>query len=209
MQVHFIRHGKTSGNEEKRYIGRTDEALSATGITEIEERMHKGLYPKADIVIHSGMKRTRETAELIYGAHREFVTEERLRECDFGTFEGKNYIELSGNTDYQKWIDSNGTLPFPNGEDREQFIHRCVDGFLSCIEKYMEYEQLVFCVHGGTIMAILSRLADDAACNQATGLGKTYYDYYCDNGGCLSYQVKYGDGIQLKDMNRNACSNSL
>ena len=134
MQVHFIRHGKTSGNEEKRYIGRTDEALSATGITEIEERMHKGLYPKADIVIHSGMKRTRETAELIYGAHREFVTEERLRECDFGTFEGKNYIELSGNSDYQKWIDSNGTLPFPNGEDREQFIHRCVDGFLSCIE---------------------------------------------------------------------------
>lgn len=46
---------------------------------------------------------------------------EELSECDFGEFENKNYKELSGNQDYQRWIDSNGTLPFPGGESREAF----------------------------------------------------------------------------------------
>ena len=31
MQALLIRHGKTPGNEERRYIGRTDEPLSARG----------------------------------------------------------------------------------------------------------------------------------------------------------------------------------
>ncbi len=48
---------------------------------------------------------------------------------DFGQFEGKNYEELKDNPDYQKWIDSNGTLPFPGGEPREQFIRRSMEGF--------------------------------------------------------------------------------
>ena len=48
---------------------------------------------------------------------------------DFGQFEGKNYEELKDNPDYQKWIDSNGTLPFPGGESREQFIRRSMEGF--------------------------------------------------------------------------------
>ena len=48
---------------------------------------------------------------------------------DFGEFEGKNYIELQKDPNYQAWIDSNGTLPFPGGESREAFIKRCEQGF--------------------------------------------------------------------------------
>lgn len=36
MKIIFIRHGQTKGNEEKRYIGRTDESLSQKGIEEIK-----------------------------------------------------------------------------------------------------------------------------------------------------------------------------
>ena len=39
---------------------------------------------------------------------------------NFGSFEGKTYFDLNGNEDYQRWIDSGGTLPFPGGESREQ-----------------------------------------------------------------------------------------
>ena len=42
---------------------------------------------------------------------------------------GKNYEELKDDPCYQKWIDSNGTLPFPGGESREQFIRRSMEGF--------------------------------------------------------------------------------
>lgn len=200
MIVSFIRHGSTPGNELKRYIGRTDESLSTFGIEQIKERIVSGDYPKADIVIHSGMKRAKESAELIYGSDIKMQIEERLRECDFGSFEGKNYKELSGDEEYQRWIDSNGTLPFPQGEDIELFKERCVDGFKDCIRQYHDYRHIVFCVHGGTIMAILSCLAEDAACNQKSGIGKTYYDYHCDNGECVSYQVCISNKLVLQQI---------
>ena len=85
-------------------------------------------YPAAELVYVSPMKRCRETASLIYPTltQRE---EPLLRECDFGDFENKNYLELNGNPDYQAWVDSGGTLPFPGGESREAFQERCREGF--------------------------------------------------------------------------------
>lgn len=38
MKLIFIRHGKTAGNLERRYIGRTDEPLCDEGIAEILEK---------------------------------------------------------------------------------------------------------------------------------------------------------------------------
>ena len=52
-----------------------------------------------------------------------------LAECDFGEFENKNYKELSDNPHYQEWIDSNGTLPFPGGESKEECADRNLKGF--------------------------------------------------------------------------------
>lgn len=51
---------------------------------------------------------------------------------DFGAFEGHNYQELAGDPAYQRWIDSGGTLPFPEGESREEFIRRNVAGYEKC-----------------------------------------------------------------------------
>ena len=62
MKLIFIRHGKTAGNLERRYIGRTDEPLCDEGIAEILGKE----YHDADIVVASPMKRCVQTAELIY-----------------------------------------------------------------------------------------------------------------------------------------------
>lgn len=180
MKLIFIRHGKTAGNLEKRYIGRTDELLCETGIEELQKRR----YPDCGIVFASPMKRCIETARLIY-PEREIITCADLRECDFGGFEGKNYLELSDDPDYQRWIDSGGTLPFPNGEDIEEFKARCVRSFLDMIGQCIE-ETAAFAVHGGTIMAILERLAIPK---------RGYYDYRVENGG--GYIAEF-DGVHLK-----------
>ena len=58
---------------------------------------------------------------------------------DFGAFEGHNYQELSGDPAYQRWIDSGGTLPFPEGESREEFIRRNVAGY----EKMLYYMKMI------------------------------------------------------------------
>ena len=118
LKVVLIRHGKTLGNLKGSYIGcKTDENLCSLGIEEIRNKQ----YPKAELVYASPMKRCLETAALIY-PKLSVETNIQLRECDFGKFENKNYQELSNVKVYQKWIDSNGTLPFPTGEGMEEFL---------------------------------------------------------------------------------------
>ena len=168
MKIVFIRHGLTAGNLEKRYIGRTDEPLCDTGITKLQ----KLSYPRCEMLVCSPMKRCIQTAEIIF-PEQLFIADTGLSECDFGDFEGKNYTELAGNADYQKWIDSGGTLPFPNGESPQDFKNRCISAFEKNVRKFNHASSIAFVVHGGTIMAILERYAVPH---------KDYYGWHCENG---------------------------
>ena len=164
MRIYLIRHSMTKGNKEKRYIGTTDESLCLEGIQLLEER--KGMYPEVTYVYVSPMKRCVQTAEIIYPEMMKagaYSCNEKLRECDFGLFENHNYIELSGSPEYQAWIDSDGRLPFPEGEDRECFIKRTMEGFRQMTEQAWRENcgQIAAVVHGGSIMAILSCLMQD------------------------------------------------
>lgn len=168
MTINFIRHGKTAGNLEKRYIGRTDEPLCEAGIAELKRTE----YPDCDIVVSSPMRRCLMTAELIYPTKR-IVTYGELRECDFGDFEGKNHSELSGNEAYRKWLDNGGLSAFPNGEDSSDFRARCVNGFLKAAADNKTVNTISFVVHGGTIMSILAEFAVPR---------KQFYDFLTENG---------------------------
>lgn len=186
MKLYFIRHGKTKGNEEGRYIGTTNESLSAKG----KEELKIFDYPKVAYIYVSPMKRCIETAEIIYPGQDKIICED-LRETDFGIFEGKNYKELNGNLQYQAWLDSNGTLPFPDGESREQFTKRCVKQFETIIENHIQKDRqgdIAIIVHGGTIMAILEQFALPK---------KSYYDWQIKNGEMLA--VKLVTEASIKD----------
>ena len=101
MKIVLIRHGATKGNLEKRYIGRTDEDLCGEGIKKLKEDTCAGIYPPAQAVFSSPMKRCLSTAECIYPVQTPQIVWD-FRECDFGLFEGKNYKELTGNPQYQQ-----------------------------------------------------------------------------------------------------------
>jgi len=171
----LIRHGETASNSLGRYLGRTDEELSEKGKETLIANKTAGKYPKGEILFSSPMKRCLQTAELIYNCKKPILIEE-WKEMDFGRFEGKNYEELKEDIQYQAWIDSNGVLPFPEGESREEFECRCRKG-LNKLLGVMEQKvgkappTAVIIVHGGSIMALLS-----AYC------GGDYFDYRCKNG---------------------------
>ncbi len=175
MTIYLIRHSITEGNRWKRYIGRTDEPLCRQGVKLLEGRT----YPRVDKVYASPMKRCLQTAGIIYPDMRPMVIEE-LAECDFGLFENKNYQELSGYPYYQQWVDSNGTLPFPQGESKEAFTKRSLKGFDKVLEDMRETqeEKAALIVHGGTIMSIM-----DA--------------YACPKGSYFEFQVGNGEGYEL------------
>lgn len=130
IEIHLtlIRHGATLSNKEGRYLGKTDEALSPDGIRTLEKSVTDRIYPIADVLFSGPMKRCLETAQILYPGQTPICIPE-WTEMDFGAFEGHNYQELSGDPAYQRWIDSGGTLPFPEGESREEFIRRSVAGY--------------------------------------------------------------------------------
>lgn len=170
MKINFIRHGMTDGNKLKRYIGKTDEPLSNDGINHLKERV----YPECSMLFTSPMKRCIQTAEIIY-PNMEYTVCDDFRECDFGDFEGKNYQELNGNPDYQKWIDSGGKPPFPNGESVDSFKNRCISVFETIAKKISPSDSISLIVHGGTIMSILEKYAVPEG---------GYYDFSIKNAEC-------------------------
>ena len=128
IRLMLIRHGATESNKEHRYLGKTDESLSREGIEILEKVKQNSCYPEIDCLFSSPMKRCIETAAILY-PEKEILTIQEFAEMDFGIFEGKNYLDLKNDERYQAWIDSNGTLPFPEGESREDFMKRCEQGF--------------------------------------------------------------------------------
>lgn len=184
MKIYLIRHSMTTGNLKKRYIGRTDEPLCEEGIALLEKKCRDNLYPRADRVFVSPMKRCTQTAQIIYPDQAAVVIE-KLAECDFGKFENKNYEELNGSPEYQEWIDSNGTLPFPEGESRESFKERSLSGFSEAMAMCDGKEAAVaFIVHGGTIMSIMEQYAFPKG---------EYYDYQPGNG--EGYELDLEDDV--------------
>ena len=184
MELVFIRHGKTNGNIQSRYIGSTDEELCQEGINGLTDNVYKNIYPPADIIFASPMKRCIQTAGILYpGLYKKLHIIDGFREIDFGRFEGKNYLELNGDIEYQEWVNGGGIGKFPDGEDRGMFSERCISAFKEALlichrliqnGELKEDATVSFIVHGGTIMSIMEAYA---------GEGKgSYFNYQCSNG---------------------------
>lgn len=156
MELYLIRHGATAGNLEKRYVGTTDEPLTQEAVRQLKHSRRN--YPAVQQVITSPMLRCRQTAELLFPGIASEVIED-LRECAFGSFEYKNYQELAQDVSYQRWIDSNGSLPFPQGESQKTFSERSCRAFLAGCRMLLARgcQSAAYVVHGGTIMAVMER----------------------------------------------------
>ena len=186
INLTLIRHGKTPSNREHRYLGVTEEALSGEGRKQLEILAEKDILKKPWLLFISPMLRCQESAGILFPGRKAYPIEE-WREMNFGAYEGKNYEDLKNDFYYQKWIDSNGTLPFPEGESQQEYIKRCHRGLLTAtkiIEEKIarevaenqmtesQHRNITAVVHGGTIMALLHILA-----------GGNYFDYQVKNGG--------------------------
>lgn len=186
ITVTFIRHGATEGNLKKKYTGRTDESLCKEGRAQIQDNAKNGRYPDPDILFSSPMKRCIETCAIAFPQKRINIIED-FKETDFGLFENKSYEELKDNSFYIEWLKSGGTLPFPQGESREDFNRRTQDGFRQVLDsvktagivKSDKAVHICIVAHGGTIMSLMNHLTKE--------------DFY-------SFQIKNGEIITVTDM---------
>ena len=149
MTIYLIRHGKTEANEKHLYCGSTDLPLSEAGKAELQGVRYD---IKNVRFITSGMKRTNETLNILFG-DVPFDTDPRFREVDFGIFEMRSYEDLKDNPDYQTWITGDNIVNVPPcGESGEQMKARVLEAFFS-----LEQDACIV-AHGGVIACLMEHL---------------------------------------------------
>lgn len=191
MQVILIRHGQTAGNALRRYIGSTDEPLSPEG----ERQAAACRGQTAETVYVSPMRRTRQTAAILFPAARQ-VAMDGLREMDFGDFEGRSADEMADDPAYRAWVEGQCLAPCPNGEGQRDFTLRVCAAFSAALDDAQARgaPDAVFVVHGGTIMSVLSAMSRPAG---------EYYSYACGNcGGWRCTARQEGVAWVLTDVER-------
>jgi broad specificity phosphatase PhoE len=103
-ELWVARHGETEWTLSRRHTGRTDLPLTAEGERVAREVLAPKLAGVAfDLVLASPLQRARETARL---AGFEPQIEERLREFDYGDYEGLTTDEIrERRPDWDLWTD--------------------------------------------------------------------------------------------------------
>lgn len=94
MRLYIFRHGETDWNQVKRLQGRTDIELNSNGIAQAQAVANISKDIHFDYCYSSPLKRAFVTAKtLLAGRKLEIVTDERLAEMCFGTYEGTTSAE--------------------------------------------------------------------------------------------------------------------
>lgn len=130
LEVILIRHGQTAWNTERRFLGRTDVPLDATGEAQAQ-RLGARLRGTVDAVYASPLGRALGTARSI----AEPVLVPGLAEMDMGELEG-----LSGPDALARfpqvlaaWREDPSRVVLPGGETLEQVQTRAVTAFHSIV----------------------------------------------------------------------------
>lgn len=174
MRLELIRHGETALQKEHRYQGVTDASLSQEG----REKLRPAAYVPARVIV-TPLQRTRETAELLFPGVPQLVIPE-LQEMNFGSFEGKNYLEMEHDPAYRAWVDGMCLGRCPGGESKKEYVRRVAAAFAALIDRALaeQWRDCIIVAHGGTQMALLEQFATEK---------KDYYAWQlpCGHGYCL------------------------
>ncbi len=95
IRLVLVRHGEVDANREMRYLGRSDPDLNPTGLEQAQRLAANLAEVGLQAVISSPLARARDTAEAIAArVGLQVGLEPRLREMDFGDWEGMTRGEV-------------------------------------------------------------------------------------------------------------------
>lgn len=160
----LTRHGQTDYNAQRRYQGKTDIPLNATGIAQaklLAERLRKVPF---DAVFCSDLQRAGLTAKLLLERHLSDLEPQvtpLLQEIGGGRFEGhtweenqKLFPEITA-----QWEQGNGWYTPPDGESLETALARVKQVLEEIVQRYPGDQHAILVVaHGGIIGLLLTYL---------------------------------------------------
>ena len=148
----LVRHGETDWNREHRVQGHTDVPLNARGREQARALAEDVADVRLAAVYASDLSRARETAAAVATAQAlEVVVDPRLREKNFGSWEGLTDVEIA-----ERFPDA-VRGGWGDGEATEDVAARVIEAVEVICARHRDTAVLVVS-HGGPLRAILSHL---------------------------------------------------
>lgn len=158
MKLILVRHGESQANVDRVYSGWTDFPLTDRGKEQVRNLLEILSNEYIDILYSSSLSRALATAEII-SKHigKKIYVSEKLKEMNFGIFEGKSYREISEtyHIEWEKWINDNIKYRIPNGESLIDMYNR-VTQFIDGLKDKTGTFLLV--THAGVIRIVITYL---------------------------------------------------
>ncbi|MBH1988631.1 MAG: 2,3-diphosphoglycerate-dependent phosphoglycerate mutase [Myxococcaceae bacterium] len=164
-QLILLRHGQSVWNQENKFTGWTDVALSAMGIQEAILAGQKLESVGIDHVFCSSLKRAIDTAKIaLRAAHQEncpMIQNPALNERHYGDLQGLNKAEVAkkyGEDQVKLWRRSFDVCP-PNGESLKDTCARVLPYYRAQIEPLLQANKTVLVVaHGNSLRALVKEV---------------------------------------------------
>lgn len=151
----LVRHGESVWNAEARIQGQHCAGLSATGHDQVRAAATAlaGQYPDARLVT-SDLQRCRETAAPLAAAlGRGCVEDPRLRERNFGAWEGRTRFEVERDDEerWLRWRAGEDVIAEIGGESASALVARVKPVFVDLLASTPSEGVTIAVTHGGPI----------------------------------------------------------
>lgn len=186
MKIYLTRHSKTLWNQEKRLQGWQDSPLTDEGIEDAKKLKKRISELKIDCCYSSPIIRAKATSEILFD---HVITDERLKEMNFGQYEGCLIDELVHLQPYiDLWHHPDDNVKTPDGETYHEVQMRLNDFFADIYKKHPD--DTIFITIHGMLFIILHGLMLNYKTTELTKINKYVVR------GCSLSEVEY-DGKQF------------
>ena len=149
MNVFVVRHGQTEWNVLKKMQGSADIELNEKGLSQANETAEILKNSTFDVIFCSPLKRAKQTAEIINNDRKlKIVFDDRLRERDYGEFEGTSKSSFN----YNEFWAYGKNINYEKAENVQEFFKR-IYSFLDEITS-KDYKNVLIVCHAGVEKAI-------------------------------------------------------
>lgn len=154
IHIYVVRHGMTKWNKEKRYLGHTNQQLLPKRLADLNLLKKYLSKLSFDRIYTSDLDRCRETLAYLL-PDQPARMDYRIREINFGDWEGNTHYQLREDPHYKKWLEKWQTVTPPNGENYQSFGRRIALFMDELLQKNDSNVLLV--THGGVIRELMNQ----------------------------------------------------
>jgi len=156
----LIRHGQTGWNADGRFMGQLDIALDEVGRVQVAALANRLKDEPVDVIYSSDLSRAWNTALTIQyrlAPHVELEPASRLREMNFGDWQGLTYAEIQERDPdtLAAWEKARLNNAPPNGETLLEFSERVKSVYRELCKAHAE-QTVILVAHGGSLQLLIA-----------------------------------------------------